>query len=299
MNYARRISISAVLFLAVSLLPLGAQTAGTTAAKSKETAAEQPPPKGKAARADKTAIFLGLGAAPDAAASDRGAKLFSANCAFCHGAKATGGGRAPTWFVPALVLHDEKADLIGPVVHNGRPDKGMPSFSSFTEAQLYDLAEFLHMRIYLAANRGTYQVQDVVTGDPKAGEAYFNGAGRCKMCHSPSGDLAHVAAKNQPADLQAAFLYPASVTGFGPTAKRHEEQVTVTLPSGESVSGVLKRQDDFNISMVDPPARLPSWPRATASRWTSKIRWRDIVNLLDQYTDADMHNLLAYLVTLK
>jgi cytochrome c oxidase cbb3-type subunit III len=297
MNYARRISISVVLFLAVSLLPLGAQTAGTTAAKSKETAAEQPPPKGKAARADKTAIFLGLGAAPDAAASDRGAKLFSANCAFCHGAKATG-GEGPDLVRSALVLHDEKADLIGPVVHNGRPDKGMPSFSSFTEAQLYDLAEFLHMRIYLAANRGTYQVQDVVTGDPKAGEAYFNGAGRCKMCHSPSGDLAHVAAKYQPADLQAAFLYPASVTGFGPTAKRHEEQVTVTLPSGQSVSGVLKRQDDFNISMVDSSGQYHSWPRNSV-----KVDIKDPLaghrNLLDQYTDADMHNLLAYLVTLK
>ena len=297
MNYARRISISVVLFLAVSLLPLGAQTAGTTAAKSKETAAEQPPLKGKAARADKTAIFLGLGAAPDAAASDRGAKLFSANCAFCHGAKATG-GEGPDLVRSALVLHDEKADLIGPVVHNGRPDKGMPSFSSFTEAQLYDLAEFLHMRVYLAANRGTYQVQDVVTGDPKAGEAYFNGAGRCKMCHSPSGDLAHVAAKYQHADLQAAFLYPASVTGFGPTAKRHEEQVTVTLPSGQSVSGVLKRQDDFNISMVDSSGQYHSWPRNSV-----KVDIKDPLaghrNLLDQYTDADMHNLLAYLVTLK
>jgi|UPI000381CF9B mono/diheme cytochrome c family protein/small nuclear ribonucleoprotein (snRNP)-like protein len=297
MNHARQFLIPAILFLAASVWPLGAQTAGTAATNTKGTAAGQPPSKEKPARADRTAVFLGLGPAPDAAASDRGAKLFAANCAFCHGAKATG-GEGPDLVRSALVLHDEKGNLVGPVVHNGRPEKGMPSFASFTEAQLYDLAEFLHMRIYLAANRGTYKVQNVVTGDPKAGEAYFNGAGRCKMCHSPSGDLAHVAGKYEPADLQAAFLYPASVTGFGPTAKRYDEQVTVILPSGESVSGVLKRQDDFNISMVDSSGQYHSWPRDSV-----KVEIKDPLmehrKLLDQYTDADMHNLLAYLVTLK
>ena len=297
MSHVRRFSIPAALLLAASVLPLGAQTAGKNASSSKGATAAQPPTKEKPARADKTAIFLGLGPAPDAAAADRGAKLFAANCAFCHGAKATG-GEGPDLVRSALVLHDEKGNLIGPVVHNGRPDKRMPSFASFTDAQLYDLAEFLHMRIYLAANRGTYQVQNVVTGDPKAGKAYFNGAGRCKTCHSPSGDLAHVASAYEPADLQAAFLYPASVTGFGPKAKRHEEQITVTLPSGESISGVLKRQDDFNISMVDSSGQYHSWPRDSV-----RVEIKDPLAghraLLDQYTDADMHNLLAYLVTLK
>lgn len=297
MSYARRFSISAAFFLAASVLPLGAQTAGTGATNTKGTAAGQPPSKGKPTRANQTAVFLGLGAAPDAEAAERGAKLFAANCAFCHGAKATG-GEGPDLVRSALVLHDEKGNLIGKVVHNGRPDKGMPSFGSFTDAQLYDIAEFLHMRVYLAANRGTYEVQNVVTGDPKEGEAYFNGAGRCKMCHSPSGDLAHVAAKYEPADLQAAFLYPASVTGFGPNEKRYEEQVTVTLPSGQSFSGVLKRQDDFNISMVDSSGEYHAW-----SRDAVKVEIKDPLmghrKLLDQYTDADMHNVLAYLVTLK
>lgn len=292
MNYGRRLSILAALFLAASMLPLRAQTA----AGKNASAAKQTPPK-KPVRADKTAIFLGLGPAPDEAASDRGAKLFATNCAFCHGVKATG-GEGPDLVRSALVLHDEKGNLVGPVVHNGRPDKGMPSFASLTDAQLYDIAEFLHMRIYLAANRGTYEVQNVVTGDAKAGETYFNGAGRCKLCHSPSGDLAHVAARYEPADLQAAFLYPAAVTGFGPNAKRHEEQVTVKLPSGESFSGVLKRQDDFNISMVDSSGQYHSWAR-DGVRVEIKDPLAGHRNLLDQYTDADVHNLLAYLVTLK
>src|SRR5437764_7266416 len=119
--------------------------------------------------ADGTREFLGLGAPPDAAAADRGSKIYSASCSFCHGAKATGGDTGPDLVRSSLVLHDEKGELIGPVIHNGRADRGMPQFASFSNAELYELAEFLHQRVELAANRGTYQILNVLTGDPKAG----------------------------------------------------------------------------------------------------------------------------------
>ncbi len=105
-----------------------------------------------------------------------------------------------------LVLHDDHGELIGPVIHNGRPDRGMPAFANFTPEQLYDLSEFLHERVELAANRGLYKPLNVVTGDARAGEAYFEA--HCASCHSVTGDLAHIGSKMQPADLQQAFLYP-------------------------------------------------------------------------------------------
>ncbi len=159
-------------------------------------------------RGVRTHDFLGLGPAPDPVSAARGEKLFAPNCAFCHGAKANGGDTGPDLIRSALVLHDQKGELIGPVILKGRPDRGMPAFTNLTESDVVDLAAFLHMRIELAANRGLYQVLNVVTGNAKAGQAYFEGAGRCHNCHSPSGDLAHVAAKFSPADLQAQFLYP-------------------------------------------------------------------------------------------
>ncbi len=258
-------------------------------------AQEGPPPgAGRGGRgAAGTREFLGLGPAPDPAAAERGEKLYAPSCAFCHGSKATG-AEGPDLVRSPLVLHDEKGELIGPVLQQGRVDKGMPAFPALTAAQVADIAQFLHMRIELAANRGTYKIQNVVVGNAKAGEAYFNGAGGCKNCHSTSGDLAHVASKYDPAVLQTAFLWPAS----GRRGATSTTSVKVTLASGQSISGTLKRIDDFNISMYDSSGNYHSWPRESV-----KVEIPDPLaahrELLGKYSDADMHNLLAYLVTLK
>jgi cytochrome c oxidase cbb3-type subunit 3 len=238
-----------------------------------------------------TREFLGLGAPPDAEAAKRGEKLYAANCSFCHGAKASGGDTGPDLVRSALVLHDEKGELIGPVIHNGRVNKGMPSFSALTDAELYDLAQFLHMRVELAANRGTYKLTDVITGDPRAGETYFRGPGKCVSCHSVEGDLAHIGSKLSPPDLQQTFLYPGRDSGA--------PNVTVILPSGESITGVLKRLDDFSVTLYDAKGEY----RSIALNPNVKVEVEDKLvehrRLLDQYTDADMHNLTAYLATLK
>lgn len=232
--------------------------------------------------------FLGLGAPPDPAASARGQKLFSANCAFCHGATATG-GEGPNLVRSSLVLHDEKGELIGPVIQNGRPDKGMPAFSNFTSDQLRDIAEFLHQRVYEAVNRWGYQVGNIVTGNASKGQAFF--AQRCVACHSASGDLAHVGTKYQPADLQALFLFPR-------TLQPVPVSVDIQAPDGHHVSGTVVSQDDFTIIVKEKSGRVSSWQ-------TDKIKFetRDPLaghfDLLPKYNDGDMHNVLAYLVTLK
>lgn len=243
-----------------------------------------------------TRDFLGLGPAPDAAAADRGEKLYGPNCGFCHGAKANG-AEGPDLVRSPLVLHDEKAELIGPVIHSGRADKGMPPFPGFTDAQLYDIAQFLHMRVELAVNRGLYKVQNIVTGDAKAGAQYFNGPGRCTTCHSISGDLAHVGSKFQPSDLQQAFLYP-TARGFQASGPKVSE-VKVTLPSGEVITGNLKRLDDFNVSLYDSSGEYRSYALAPGVKVDVEDKLAGHRELLKQYTDSDMHNLTAYLATLK
>ncbi|MGA8030430.1 MAG: c-type cytochrome [Bryobacteraceae bacterium] len=232
--------------------------------------------------------FLGLGPAPDLAAAERGQKLFAQSCGFCHGNTATG-AEGPDLLRSTLVLHDVKGELVGPFLRKGRPDLGMPSFAGLSDAQTYDIAEFLHARVEAAANRFGYKIQNVVTGNAKEGEAYFKGPGRCNNCHSATGDLAHIANRFDAAGLQAQFLYPRDSSPTG---------VTVTLPSGESVSGTLKRIDDFNVSIYDSSGVYHAWPRNSV-----KVEIKDPLaahrELLDRYTDADMHNLLAYLMTLK
>lgn len=237
-----------------------------------------------------TREFLGLGRQPDAAAAARGKPLFAANCSFCHGADARGGDTGPDLLRSSVVLHDEKGETIGPIVHNGRTARGMPAFPALTETQLFDLAEFLHMQVELAANRGTYQVKDIVTGNASAGEAYFNGLGKCNTCHSVTGDLQHIGSKLDPAGLQHAFLYPAD---------REPPKVTVTLPSGEKFTGTLKHLDDFNVSLTGADGEYRSFARDKGVKVEVEDKLAAHRRLLDQYTDSDMHNLTAYLVTLK
>src|SRR5258705_10852559 len=123
------------------------------------SAQEAPPPSGRGDRPgggrNNIREFLGLGPAPDPVAAERGQKLYAPNCAFCHGEKGRGAD-GPSLVRSQLVLHDEKGEAIGPLLLKGRPDKGMPPFPSLTEAQRYDIAQFLHMQVELAANRGTY-----------------------------------------------------------------------------------------------------------------------------------------------
>jgi cytochrome c oxidase cbb3-type subunit III len=250
------------------------------------------PPGGRGGRGGGgTREFLGLGPPPDAAAAARGEKLYTATCGFCHGEKARG-AEGPNLVRSAVVLHDEKGELIGPVVAKGFPAQGMPAFPNFAEGQLYDIAQYLHMQVELVANRGTYKRLNVVTGDAKAGELYFKGAGGCTACHSVTGDLAHIGSKFQPDQLQTRFVWPA---GRGGT---RGQKVTVTLPSGESITGTLKAQDDVNVSIRDGAGNYRSWPREGL-----KLDMPDPLaghrKLLARYTDADMHNLTAYLMELK
>lgn len=237
------------------------------------------------ARTEHGRQFLGLAAPADSIAAARGQQLFVQNCGFCHGANATG-AEGPDLLRSTVVLHDEKGETIGPVLLKGRPEKGMPSFSSLAPDQIYSMAEFLHLRVEEAANRWGYKMQNVITGNARAGQAFFEK--NCIACHSAAGDLAHIANRFEPADLQARFLYPDGVS----------ERVKVTLPSGQTITGKLKRIDDFEISISDAEGTYRSWPLDTI-----KVEIDDPLRahreLLAKYTDADMHNVLAYLETLK
>src|SRR5271170_4343524 len=163
----------AVLLLLV--FPLSQSWAQESApAASQETSTQQQ----EDPRGIRTREFLGLGRMPDARMAAEGAKIFASTCGFCHGENARGAS-GPDLLRSPVVLDDNQGELIGQTVHEGRPSKGMPAFPSLTGEQVRDLAEYLHLQVELAANRGTYKALNVVTGDAQAGEIYFNGPGKC------------------------------------------------------------------------------------------------------------------------
>ena len=248
---------------------------------------------------------LNIGAGPaggygplEPAAIARGKEVFVARCAFCHGSKGTGGEGGPDLIRSPLVLKDRLGSTISAVVLNGRG--GMPKFD-LTKEQIGDVSEFLHAEMVAKTNRGRGSTIDIVTGNAKAGQAYFES--HCASCHSPTGDLAHVASKYEPRALQGRFLYPGPPRGFGRGAATMKDPVTVTVtePSGKAVSGTLVRLDDFTVALNDSEGQFHSWRRDAIP--DLKVVLHDPraahEKLLEQYTNADMHNVLAYLETLK
>jgi cytochrome c oxidase cbb3-type subunit 3 len=227
---------------------------------------------------------------PPDPAIESGHKLFLQSCAFCHGPDATG-ARAPDLVRSPLLAHDVKGDKIGEVIRLGRVDKGMPALP-LTDPQILDVAAYLHSRADEALKSShvseQYPLEKLLTGDAAAGMAYFNGPGGCKTCHSSTGDLAKVATKYSPLDLQSHMLYPEG---------KHTVAI-VTLPSGEQFKGPLVHADDFVIGLRDASGWYRSFPRDRV-----KVELQDGLaahrEQLDKLTQANVHNLFAYLASLK
>ncbi|HXB68880.1 MAG TPA: cytochrome c [Candidatus Acidoferrales bacterium] len=218
-----------------------------------------------------------------------GETLFVQHCAFCHGRDTGGGESGPDLTRSKLVADDIGGNQIGPVVRNGR--NNMPRFT-VTDQELLGLTAFIRTQKNIAESqkggRKGVDEKDLVTGNIDKGKEYFNGTGKCNSCHSPTGDLAGVATRNGGLKLIQRLMYPR-----GAKAK-----VTVTLPSGETVSGTRAYLDEFTVALRDASGRYRSWPAAMV-----KVRADDPaeahVDLLAKYTDDDIHNLMTYLMTLK
>ena len=220
-----------------------------------------------------------------------GGALFQQNCAFCHGRDAMGGESGPDLTQSNLVLSDTTGEKISTVVREGRPAKKMPAFK-FSSHEIDSLVAFIRARETAAGSqkggRRGVAVADLQTGDAQAGMQYFNGAGGCAKCHSPAGDLAGIATRFKGLQLEERMLYPEDA----------KSKVTVTLPSGQRVSGTLAYLDEFTVGLHDSDGVYKSWAtRAVKYKVDSPVDAH--VDLFSKYTDDDIHNLMAYIQTLR
>jgi len=232
-----------------------------------------------------------------------GEQVFKSNCSFCHGSDARGGETGPNLVRAQLVLADQQGELITPIVQNGIPGQGMPKLT-LSAADIAAIAAWLHSQPL--SDRGAPSTLDILVGNAKEGEAYFNGAGHCTQCHSVTGDLAGIGARYEPKTIQNLIVSGGRGRSFGrrpagsAAPKVPPTIVTVTLPSGQTSTGDLDHISAFVVALREPDgtyrsfARHDSIPKVVVTNPLQRH-----IDMLPQWRDSDIHNLTAYLVTLK
>lgn len=218
----------------------------------------------------------------------RGKVEFIERCSFCHGRDALGAS-GPNLARSALVRKDIKGNLIAPVIRHGRPGKGMPSFD-LSSNQIAEIVAFLHARAHAELfSFGLPKGYLFRTGNAKRGKALFFGEGHCSSCHSPTGDLKGIASRYSPLTLMGLIAYPEGSVS---------RTVKVTTESGSSFSGRLVHLDEFTVSLRDKAGCAHTWRRKNV---TVEIHdpLAEHKQLLQEYTDEELHDLFAYLESLK
>jgi len=252
----------------------------------------------------------GIGAGPydlpavDATAADRGRTVYAAQCITCHGTLARGTDSGANLVRSELVLKDRAGNLLGPFMKKGHPMQSGVQSSTLTDAQITDLMHFLRQRVNDGL-RGSpmFVAQNILTGDAKAGEVYFKGEGQCTQCHATN--LAGIASRIDPVALQQRFVFPfgrgarGRPGGAGAAASPPVTTVTITPASGPAITGTLVQMDDFTVTFRDGDGLQQTVRRVPGMKVIKNNPLQFHIDLLDRLTDKNMHDVVAYLETLK
>lgn len=280
-----------VSYLATTF-PLNGESGAGTATAKQTTTPRKPSLIDQAGSNDKHIV--------DEDAAALGRTVYIAQCITCHGTRARGGSRGADLVRSVLVLHDHYGSTIGPYLAKGHPNVQPVEL---TNEQVVNLSHFLHQQIGDTLRTGPYNnVLNILVGDAKAGEIYFEGAGGCTRCHSVTGDLAHIASKYNPPALQQKIVFPENraITKQGTASRQHGvTTVTVTTPSGTTVAGEPSNIDDFNVSLRDATGQYFSFTRSPDLKVEKHNPYAGHEALLDTYTDKEIHDVVSYLETLQ
>jgi cytochrome c oxidase cbb3-type subunit 3 len=236
----------------------------------------------------------------------RGKAVYGVNCGACHGADLRGGDQGgPSLLRSLAALSDQHGEEIAPIVRGSRQDKGMPAFN-LNDADITAVAEYIHSVLAKVGNQarppgavdpGTL---NVLVGNASAGQSYFQA--KCASCHSVTGDLKGIGSKlSDPRTLQNIWVSGGSGGRGGRGGEGGKPStVTVTMPDGQTLGGRLVRKDDFIVTMVLADGTRKSIVRDDD---TPKVVVHDPneahKKLVPALTNDDMHNVTAYLATVK
>jgi cytochrome c oxidase cbb3-type subunit 3 len=235
----------------------------------------------------------------------RGKAVYGVNCTACHGADLRGGDQGgPSLLRSLAALSDQHGEEIGPIVRGSRQDKGMPAFN-LVDADITAVSEYIHSILAKVGSQARPpgaidpSTLNVLIGKASAGEAYFKS--KCASCHSTTGDLKGIGAMyDDPRTLQNTWVSGGAGGGRGGRGGGKPNAVIVTLANGEKVEGTLVRKDDFIVTLMQKDGSRRSIARDGD---VPKVEVHDPYEahkkLVPTLTDNDMHDVTAFLATVK
>ena len=243
----------------------------------------------------------------DPAVVERGRVIYNISCRSCHGVDLRGGDMGgPNLLRSAVMLNDVNGELLAPILKGDRASRGMPPVD-LASADEKAVAVYIHSVLARGAAQGAPPLADskpldIVVGDASAGDAYFKS--KCASCHSPSGDLQGIAARiADPVQLQNLWVGGGiAERRLDPDVppRRSDVLVTVRQAPGPDVHGRLERIDDFSVTVLIADGSRRTFKRlGDVPRVDVQDPLAGHLSLLAVYTDRDIHNVTAYLVTLK
>lgn len=232
---------------------------------------------------------------------DRGKAVYSVNCAFCHGSDAGGGSIGPNLLRSEVVLQDKGGEMILPIVHGARVAQGMPKID-IADSSVPDIAAWLHS-LKTGGNMKSTEKINIVVGNAATGKQTY--AQMCSSCHAAATMQGFAAKFPDARSMQQAWLLPGGAGGrpgttAGPTLKVSPVTATITPVSGPKVTGRLGVIDDFYIEVTTDDGSVH---RYTRENDTPKVEINDPLQahraLFRKYNDTEIHDITAYLETLK
>jgi mono/diheme cytochrome c family protein/small nuclear ribonucleoprotein (snRNP)-like protein len=248
----------------------------------------------------------------DPAVAARGKAIFDASCSKCHASDLRGTPTGINLVRNQMVLDDQAGEMIGRFL--GSPHaKGQAAKMDLTSDQVHDLAIYMHTFQNYRAIVTPPDINSAIlaAGDAKAGQAYF--AAHCASCHSVTGDLQGIGTKySEPRTLQNTIVSGGGAGGRGggrgggggagsdAAPSRRTITVTLTMANGQKLEGRLVTYDDFLVTFIDSEGTQRTIRRNDG---VPKVEVHDPMkahrDMLLTFQDSDIHNLTAYLVTIK
>jgi putative heme-binding domain-containing protein len=220
---------------------------------------------------------------------EQGRKLWSANCAVCHGAEGKG-GRGPE-LTSGRFRHGGTDDDLYRAMRNGIPGTEMPGFTLGGVESMQLLA--------FVRTLGRAAMPPPPEGDAVRGRALFAGSGECMACHRVRGagsrvgpELSDVGARLAPTDLLASLLRPDE------RVLPAHWYVRAVTRDGRTITGRRLNEDTYSVQLIDAQDKLVSLVKEELKEY-ALIKKSPMPSYEGKLTREQLGDLVAYLASLK